>query len=449
MPFTRRDFLRVLGMSAAACAAPAGAFNMAAAQGKRPPNIIVILADDQGSLDANCYGAEDLYTPNIDALAKRGVRFTQFYVGAPVCSPSRACLLTGKYPHAAGVPGNVGQDNGLPNEQVTLAEVFKSAGYKTACFGKWHLGHKPELSPNAQGFDEFFGHKHGCIDNYSHFFYWSGPNRHDLWRNEDMVWEDGEFFPDLVVRESHRFIEENQDQPFFMFLPFNVPHYPYQGTEAHRERYEDMEHPRNKYAAFISTMDEKIGEVMGKVDELGLREDTIIVYLSDHGHSTEERAFFGGGWAGPYRGHKFTLWEGGIRVPCIISWPGTLPEGETRDQLGHSMDWLPTLAALAGVDPGDHKIDGLDISGVIREGAGSPHEVVQWDSGGSWAVREGPWKLVANGHGTTHRGKKLEKVPFFLSNLDEDVTETVNLADDHPEMVRRMRDLHREWKRSL
>jgi arylsulfatase A-like enzyme len=445
MAYSRRDFLRISALGALAMGVP-GTMHGAA---QRKPNVIVIFADDQGTLDAGCYGAKDLHTPNIDALAARGVRFSQFYVGAPVCSPSRAALLTGRYPRRAGVPGNVGQEGGMPGAQVTMAETFKAAGYRTGMFGKWHLGHGDDVSPNAQGFDEFYGHKNGCIDNYSHYFYWSGPNRHDLWRDETEVWEDGVFFPDQVVREAHRFIEANQDAPFFLYLPFNMPHYPYQGTDEFRERYAGLESPRDKYAAFVSTLDARVGEVVRKVDELGLRENTIIVYLSDHGHSEEERAFFGGGWAGPYRGHKFTLWEGGIRVPSIISWPGTLPEGAERGQLAHSTDWLPTLAALAGVELVEPDIDGLDITGVIREDGDSPHEVVHWEHGRSWAVRQGPWKLVAYGDASTHQGKELERVPYFLSNLDEDVTETVNLAEHHPEVVERLTTLHHDWERSL
>jgi arylsulfatase A-like enzyme len=446
MHWTRRDFLRTAGASALA-AGLAGLPASARAAGKRPPNVIVILTDDQGTLDAGCYGARDVDTPHMDALAARGVRFSQFYAGAPVCSPSRACLLTGRYPQHAGVPGNVGQDDGMPPEQVTMAELFKAAGYRTALFGKWHLGHKPELSPNAQGFDEFFGHKNGCIDNYSHFFYWSGPNRHDLWRNEQEVFEDGGFFPDLIVREAKRFITENREQPFFLFLPFNIPHYPLQGTEKWRARYRDLPYPRNLYAALLSTLDEKIGEVVDTVDTLGLRENTIIAFQSDHGHSVEERTHFGGGWAGDYRGHKFTLWEGGIRVPAIISWPGTLPEGEVREQAAHSMDWFPTLAALSGADTGAHAIDGKSLAGVIREDAATPHEVLHWESSGAWAVREGPWKLVWNGHIREHE-PRVEGARYFLSNLDEDATETVNIADQHPDVVKRLTALHESWAAS-
>jgi len=193
----------------------------------RPPNVIIIFTDDQGSMDLNCYGAKDLATPHMDSLAKRGVRFTQFYAAAPVCSPSRAGLLTGRYPVRAGVPGNVSSRKGgagMPAAQVTLAETFKKAGYATAHIGKWHLGYTRETMPNAQGFDHSFGHMGGCIDNYSHFFYWNGPNRHDLWRNGKEIFEDGKFFPELMAAEAAKFIAANKAQPFFMYFALNTPH---------------------------------------------------------------------------------------------------------------------------------------------------------------------------------------------------------------------------------
>ncbi|MCA9040826.1 MAG: sulfatase-like hydrolase/transferase, partial [Planctomycetaceae bacterium] len=218
------------------------------------PNVIMILTDDQGSIDANCYGATDLVTPAIDRLAAEGVRFTQFYSAAPVCSPSRAGFLTGRVPQRAGVPGNVSSAHGhagMPAEQITIAEMFHDAGYRTAHVGKWHLGYNAETMPNGQGFDSSFGHMGGCIDNYSHFFYWAGPNRHDLWKNGEEIFRDGQFFPDLMVEEAKRFIETTNEQPFFMYWAINVPHYPLQGTEKWRKVYANLESPRDKYAAFV------------------------------------------------------------------------------------------------------------------------------------------------------------------------------------------------------
>lgn len=454
---SRREFLR------SAAVAGAGALGAmlkprwalaAARQQKRPPNVILFFTDDQGAWDVNCYGSKDLYTPHMDDLARRGVRFTQFYVAAPVCSPSRAALLTGRYPQRAGVPGNVGQTNGLPNEQVTLAEVLQKRGYRTAIFGKWHLGHGKDTSPLAQGFDEFFGHKNGCIDNYSHFFYWAGPNRHDLWRNDQEVYESGSFFPDLIVREAKRFLRDNQDRPFFLYLPFNMPHYPLQGTEKWRNRYAKLAPPRRMYAEFLSTLDEKMGEVLAAVDELHLRENTLVIFLSDNGHSEEIRSFGGGGSAGPYRGCKFQLWEGGIRLPCIASLPGVIPAGEVRGQMATACDWLPTIAALCGAELPRRKLDGRDITAVLKSAdAPSPHQAFHWQSGGMWAVREGKWKLVAEG-GASRGGKQAKAAPapkqrLFLADLQADVGEKTNLAQKHPEVVERLRKLHDAWVREV
>ncbi len=239
---------------------------------RRRPNVIVIMTDDQGTIDANCYGATDLLTPGIDELAERGVRFTQFYSGAPVCSPSRAALLTGKYPLHAGMPGNASSSHGgkgMPTTQVTMAETFKAAGYATAHIGKWHLGYEPDSMPNGQGFDYSFGHMGGCIDNYSHFFYWAGPNRHDLWRNGKEVYEPGKFFPDLMLAEAVRFIEQHREQPFFLYFAMNTPHYPYQGKPCWLEQYRNLPYPRNLYAAFVSTLDVRVRQLITKLDELG------------------------------------------------------------------------------------------------------------------------------------------------------------------------------------
>ena len=195
------------------------------------PNVILIYSDDQGSVDLNIYGAKDLLTPNLDKLARNGVRFSQFYAAAPICSPSRASLLTGRFPQRAGLvdnaPGSYG-GGGMPGSQYTMAELFKDGGYKTAHIGKWHLGYSPETMPNQQGFDYSYGFMGGCIDNYSHFYYWGGPNRHDLWRNGKEIWEPGQFFPDRMITEAGTFMEQNKANPFFMYWAINVPHYPLQ-----------------------------------------------------------------------------------------------------------------------------------------------------------------------------------------------------------------------------
>ena len=417
------------------------------------PNVLIIYTDDQGSVDANCYGSADLITPNLDRLAETGVRFTQMLAPSAICSASRAGLMTGRYPARAGVPGNVSSNRGeagMPASEYTLAELFRDSGYRTHHVGKWHIGYDEATRPLGQGFDTSFGHMGGCIDNYSHFFYWNGPNRHDLWRDGKEVWHDGDYFGDLMVEEVKARIRTESDQPFFLYWAINFPHYPLQGTSKWRDAYGDrLEHPRDKYAIFVSTMDEMIGEALDQLEASGKRENTLVLFQSDHGHSVEERTFGGGGSAGPYRGHKGNLFEGGIRVPSIVSWPAGLPQGETRDPWVTGCDWFPTLAALTNSEfPADHHLDGKSIVSVLKDAdAPSPHERFFWLLGNGknaqWVVREGDWKFYSNPRenvrpdGLSELSAK-EKQNGFLANLKEDPGETKNLAESHPEIVARL-----------
>ena len=412
------------------------------------PNVIVIYTDDQGAIDLNSFGAKDLVTPNMDKIVKSGIKFTQFY-GAPVCSPSRAGLLTGKTPQRAGVPGNVSslsEEAGMPTEQYTMAEMFKDAGYKTAHIGKWHLGHGKDKQPNAQGFDYSFGHFVGCIDNYSHYFFWQGPNRHDLYRNGKEVFYNGQFFPELMVKEAAAFIERNQNSPFFIYFALNTPHYPYQGTKEWLNYYQEkgVAYPRDLYAAFLSTQDDKIGELIENLENLGLRENTIIIFQSDNGYSTEERAHFGGGDAGILRGSKFSLFEGGIRVPAAISWPAKLKAGEVRHQLAVNADWMPTLAELCGIDLDISELDGKSLIPVLKH---KEHETLHnqfcWQSGKHWAARNGNWKLLGNP--AILDEKFLPKDSLFLVNLETDPGEMTNLAKKYPEKVKELNLQFGQW----
>lgn len=416
----------------------------------KPPNVVIIYTDDQGSIDANCYGADDLVTPNIDRLAKTGVRFTQMLAPSCICSASRAGLLTGRIPLRAGVPANVSSQKGvagMPSNQVTIAELFHDAGYTTGHVGKWHIGFTPETMPNGQGFDYSFGHMGGCIDNYSHFFYWNGPNRHDLWKNGVEIWRDGEFFPRLMVDEANAFIDrQTGEKPFFLYWAINVPHYPLQATEKWRKRYAKLPAPRRMYAAFVSTMDEMVGDVVSHLEKKALRENTIIVFQSDHGHSHEQRTFGGGGNAGPYRGAKGCLFEGGLRVPSIVSWPKTIPQDVVRDQFATGTDWYPTLADYCEIKI-PHQIDGLSLREVIQANASSPHKSYYWQMGtgnrAQWAVREGEWKLLGNPRDTTPNGK-VENTKgndrLYLVNLAEDIAEKSNVIESHPDIAERLND---------
>ncbi|MGC6444144.1 MAG: sulfatase-like hydrolase/transferase [Rubripirellula sp.] len=416
-----------------------------AATGRRP-NVIVIYSDDQGTLDLNCYGSKDLHTPHLDRLAERGVRFTQMYSPSAICSASRAGLMTGRFPARAGVPSNVSSTKGVPGmpaSEVTLGELMSKEGYRTAHIGKWHLGYTPETMPNAQGFDYSFGHMGGCIDNYSHFFYWQGPNRHDLWRNGTEVFEDGEFFLDLMVDEATQFIRSPSEKPFFMYWAINAPHYPMQGTSRWRDHYRHLDSPRRQYAEFVSTVDEKVGAILECLDELSMTDNTLVVFQSDHGHSTEDRAFGGGGNAGPYRGAKGCLFEAGIRVPAIVSLPGTIPTNEVRDHLATGCDWYPTIADFCGLPLPGHHLDGRSLKNVIEsKDSVSPHASFFWLLGrgerAQWAVRRGDWKLLGNPADRSEGAGQIQLPSRFLVNLAEDISESKNLAAEHPEIVQEL-----------
>jgi len=417
------------------------------------PNVLLIYSDDQGSLDLNCYGSTDLVTPNLDGLAARGVRFTQMYAPSAICSASRAGLLTGRIPPRAGVPGNVSSTKGhagMPTSEVTIAEMLHSAGYATGHVGKWHLGYTPETMPRGQGFDSSFGHMGGCIDNYSHFFYWNGPNRHDLWRDGVEVFHEGEYFLDLMLAEGSKFIEQHRDEPFFLYFAINAPHYPMQAMEEWRQHYESLPSPRRQYAAFVSTVDEMIGQLLAVLDRLNLRNNTLVIFQSDHGHSTEERAFWGGGNAGPYRGAKGCLFEGGLRVPAIASLPGKIPTGQVRDQMTTGCDWLPTIAQLCGIELPDRNLDGQSLVDVLMSAdADSPHESFYWQLGrgrrAQWAVRKGDWKLLGNPTDTTDRRRQPQLETPFLVNLAEDIHESTNVALDRPNIVRQLQAIRRRF----
>jgi len=447
---SRRAFLR----TAATGAVGLSILRATSAPPAARPNVLLILADDLGAADLNCFGSRDLYTPELDRLAREGAMLTQFYVAAPVCTPSRGAIMTGRDPNRNGARGNGGM---LNPDEITMAELLKANGYATGLVGKWHLG-GTKIFPSQEGFDFFFGHMSGCIENYHHDYYdWDkGVKKlHDLWRDQELVHEDGAHFANLIVREATAFVDRNRDKPFFLCVAFNEPHYPVQPFAHHLERYKDVPEPRRSYAAFVSTLDEQVGKILRKIEEAGLRGRTLVVFLSDNGRSVEKRnnlwledadpKRFGGGSSGPYRGHKGTLWEGGVRLPCIVSMPGRIPTGETRDQLAGSMDLFPTIARYTGSPLPDRDLDGKDIVDVLESNAPSPHAILRRQYGAQWFVREGKWKLLANGPKTIAGVETLPAAKMFLSDMSKDVSETVNLADQYPETVERLTRLHERW----
>ena len=434
----RRDFLCSLG------AAVAGAVTVrGSAAPRRKPNVVLFYTDDQGYADLGCFGSKDIRTPHIDALAKAGARLTGYYSAAPVCSPSRAALLTGLTPQRAGVPGNVraGKDIvGLRGGKVTIAEVCKGQGYATAVFGKWHLGTAKESYPLGQGFDEYLCHHYGCISFYTHIFSWDkrlGPV-HDLWRNGTEIHEDGTYMTDIVTREALRFIGEHKGEPFLLYLPYNAPHYPMEAPKKWMDMYEGMETNRRPYAAMITCVDDSVGQIVAKVKELGLLDDTLFVFASDNGPSNEVRTKVNEqgpqpGSSGPYRGGKFSLLEGGIRMPFIAAWKGRIPAGTVSDEPAIAMDILPTVAEAIGAKP-PPALEGTSLWPVFRGGTLSERPLF-WDRGRQRAVRRGRWKLLLDRNGKAQ-----------LHDLQTDPGEKKNLAAEKPDLVKELRALHDQWR---
>ncbi len=428
------------------------------------PNIILFMTDDQGYGDLSCMGCTDFKTPNIDDLASSGVRFTSWYSNSPVCSPSRASFLTGRYPANAGVrsilPGNRGSA-GLPGNVPTIATALKELGYKTAMFGKWHLGLAEESQPHNHGFDEWFGFLAGCIDYYSHIFYWGtyGPNgkdpTHDLWENGVEIWENGRYFTEMVTERAVRYIRKTagSGEPFLLFVSYNAPHYPMHAPKKYMDRFPDLPWDRRVMAAMLSAVDDGVGEIVRELERQGIRNNTCIFYQSDNGPSRESRNWldgredqYYGGTAGKLKGHKCSLFEGGIRVPAIMSWPGHIPGGRVIDKVGVAMDIFPTMLKAAGGDPDKYRLDGLDIMPMAVSGEASPHKEIFWEMGGQTAVRRGDWKLVLNGYlaeGISPEDK------VFLANLKEDMGERVNLKDEYPDLVKELTDAAMDWQREI
>lgn len=423
----------------------------------RPPNVVLFYADDMGIGDVGVYGCEDIKTPNIDALARAGVRFTNYYSAAPICSPSRAALMTGRYPQRAGVPTNVSSlmdKPGMPPEQLTIAEVTKSAGYATGLIGKWHLGSTYETQANAQGFDYFFGY-HACIDYWSHMFYYGGnvPHYHDLYRNRKEIHEDGTYFTDMLTREAIRYVDDHKHEPFFMYVPFHEPHYPMHAPQRFENIYRHLPKERRLYAALVAAMEESMGKIMDRLRYHKLMDNTLILFMSDNGISVESRANGGGGSSGPHRGSKFTLFEGGIRMPAIVSWPGRIPQNEVRTQMTIANDVLPTIAEAIGAKlPQDHKIDGRSWWPMLKDKDAAGHETLYWEWHKQHAVRQGKWKVIRNGiitHGMSKQSRAEGDDYVFLADVEADPGETTNLRKQHPDIAKRLLKLHDEWREEV
>ena len=427
------------------------------------PNFIVFLTDDQGYGDLSCMGATDFCTPHLDRVAESGVRFTDWYSNSPVCSPSRASLVSGRYPGNAGVRSILAGHRtatGLLPEVPSLATALKKLGYQTAMFGKWHLGLADGCRPENHGFDEWLGFLAGCIDYYSHIFYWgmaggrSDP-LHDLWENGEEVYKNGQYFTDMITERAVEYIRRaaKSDKPFFLYLPHNAPHYPMHAPKKYVDRFPHLAPDRRIMAAMISAVDDCAGAVMAELERQGILEDTCVLFTSDNGPSRETRNWldgckdpYYGGTSGKLKGHKFSLYEGGIRMPALMSWPGRIPGGQVSNEICASMDIFPTLLKAAGGDPTEYELDGMDIMPVVAEGAQNPDREIFWEMGKQTAVRRGKWKLVLN-------GRLVEGAPpeddVHLSDLEADMAEQRNLKDECPEIADDLQAAAESWRAKL
>ena len=444
--YTRRSFLRALGAGMASLAIPSVMRAGGRAGGK--PNFVIIFTDDQGYQDVGCFGSPSIRTPNLDRMASEGMKFTDFYSAASVCSPSRAALLTGCYPPRVGITKVLfPSDNiGLNPEEHTIADILKGEGYVTACIGKWHLGHLPEFLPTSNGFDSYFGIP------YSNDM--DGVKGKD--KNLDRAWRQKDYSPwnvplmrdkEIIERpadqttlierytnEAVEFIRNSRDKPFFLYLPHTMPHIP---LFVSNEFY--VEDVQKAYKATIEQIDSGIGRVLAAIKDAGVDQNTLVVFTSDNGPWLGKKHH--GGCALPLRDGKFSTYEGGMREPCIMRWPAKIPAGKVNGEVCGTIDLLPTLARLAGAEmPVDRVIDGRDIWPLMegRPGAGSPHEAYFYYRGNNLeAVRSGKWKL--------RRVKKKTE----LYDLKADISEKKNLADKHPEIVKRLSGLMEEFDREL
>lgn len=399
------------------------------------PNILLIVSDDQGWHDAGFNGSKDIPTPNLDALAMDGVVFENGYVSHPYCSPSRAGILTGRYQHRFGHENNtpyheVDPDAGLPLEEELLSQTLKSADYKTCAIGKWHLGDHQKFWPNSRGFDEWFGFAGGSMS------YWGDIGKkdenHGVLHNGSAVPVDSiRYLTDDFTAYALDYIDRNAASPFFMYLAYNAPHMPLHVTSAYLEKTTHIEEgERSAYAAMVAGMDTGIGSIVKCLKEKEIYENTLIVFLSDNGGHTHGASNY------PYRGHKGMLFEGGIKVPFVISWPANIPNGSYEAPVS-SLDIFPTALAAAGINGNDKKLDGINLLPALKDKDYSSNRALFWrySDGAGYAIRHVNWKLVYSGY----------KQKFFLFDLSSDPYEQSDLTKSRPDMIENLLSLYSAW----
>lgn len=452
------------------------------------PNVIILFADDLGKYDISLYGGQDVLTPEIDALAHSGVTFTNGYCTSPICSPSRAGLLTGRYQQRFGhelqpgdgylpnrlaiwlgktlifrdqwrLEGSKSYPNaasaasqGMRQSEITFADVAKTQGYATAAIGKWHLGHGPGLTPQERGFDYFYGFLHGAslyspLDDPNIVYHHHGnivdivarimkrKGLRAIQRNGAVI-EEGTYLTQKFAEESCAFIEKNKEKPFVLYVPFNAPHEPFQAPKAYFDQFSHVEDKNKRtYYAMISALDDAVGAIVDKVRDVGLEKKTIIFFISDNGGATYTEATTNA----PLKGGKLNEFEGGINVPFVMRWPGTLPPETTYDGLVSTLDVFTTMAAnIHAPLPQDRPYDGVDlIEKVLRQEPS--HEALFWRSGSAKAVRKGDWKLVIS-----ERTRKA-----WLYNLAGDISESKDLSEENPGKMAELRAALAAWEAGL
>jgi len=420
------------------------------------PNIVLIMADDLGYGDLGCYGCTDIRTPAIDGLAAEGIRFTTFYANAPECTPTRTALLTGRYQHrvgglecALGI-GNVGRyddavrlrrtnDLGLPAEETSIARMLKDAGYATAICGKWHLGYEPKFFPLKHGFDYWFGPVGGAVDYFHHCEYTGQPA---LYLNDRPIEREG-YLTDLITDEAVKFIQRRQNMPFFLYVAYTAPHTPYQGPDDKKpEPVPEADYnkgSRTTYAAMVERMDEGIGKILRTLEDDKVADNTLVIFMSDNGANKTGRNL-------PFSGYKGNLFEGGIRVPCIVKWPGVLAEGIVSNQPCITMDFSCSIARAADArPPRNRSFDGVDILRALETNQPVQKRTLFWRARRADqtrnAVRDGSLKYICLQEGND--------VNEYLFDLERDPAEKDNLFNKQKEDVRKLRKLLENWEEKV
>ena len=430
---------------------PPGEKPKVAAQAERP-NIVIIVADDMGYADIGVHGATDIQTPAIDSIAQDGIRFTDAYVSGPYCGPTRAGLLTGRYPQRFGHEYNLNpaahQDYGLPLTETTIANRLKAAGYRTALFGKWHLGYADRFHPLERGFDEFFGFLAG-----GHTYFERGGPNNPLLDGRKPVSEAPPYLTDALADRAVDFIKRHRSQPFFLYLAFNAVHTPMHATDKYLKRFVQIADERRRtYAAMLSAMDDGIGRTFSALRDERLDANTLVFFFSDNGGPTIVGGI-NGSRNTPLRGSKAQTFEGGIRVPFMMQWPARLPRGRTATSPVIQLDVLPTVLAAVGI-PVEAKwqLDGVNllphVTGKVKA---PPHDTLYWRLGGMMAIRKGDWKLVKMSDNATQADPSVlnDLSGVELYNLKDDIGETKNLAVSHADKVKELSQAWQRWNKEL